>query len=399
MNSKILILYSNPATTDHLRLDREHKRIDQALKETGSSPFEVLRRHAVTVLDVTRELCGYRYEVVHFSGHGSSDGLYVDSAEGESADLLSAAKLARIIKETQPSLAAIVLMTCYSADLLHHFSACAPYIVSVCGSADDNAVIEFVGLFYEEYFRSRSVVSAFNLARNYVDEKLDVSLYRKRPLDCDPHVIAIYPAIYPSRHRDPIFVDLSAAEQSIQRLGLSRDKFLQTLSRKMRIHRWLFEGERESIVIPVGQYFGIFSWTNAYDLIHCHAIVKLKSQLSSHFHEVLAQIIVEYNELHLLEYRRLPGAVDESTCSILKKGIDKLHGLFDRFFKQEENYSALASVEPEFMAQIRATCWANLRKADEKFLERDFRSAVIAAEIALSSFHDTVDELLAKVSD
>ena len=399
MSARILILYSNPANTERLRLDQEHRRMDQALSQTGSSPFEVLRRHAVTVLDVTRELSSQRYEVIHFSGHGSSDGLYVDNAGGETADLLSAAKLARMVKETQPSLAAIVLMTCFSAELLHHFAPCAPYIVSVCGPADDSAAVEFVGLFYEEYFRSRSVVSAFNLAQNLVDERLNASLFRKRPLGNDTHVITIDPAVYPSRHHDPIFVDLSAAEQSIQRLDVPRDKFLQILSRKMRIHRWLFEGERERVVIPVGQYFAVFSWTNAYDLINCHSIVKLKSQLSPRFHELLAQIIVEYNGLHLLEYRRLPNAVDQSTSTILKRGIDKLHELFDGFFKKEENFSVLASVNPDFMEQIRATCWANLRKADEKFLDRDYRSAVIAAETALSSFHDTVDELLESVSD
>ena len=395
MNPKVLILYSSPGTLDRLRLDREHKRIDQALKQTGHSSSQVLRRHAVTVLDVTRELSGHRYEVVHFSGHGSSDGLYVENTGGDAADLLGAAKLAKIVRETQPSLAAIVLMSCYSSDLLHHFAECAPYIVSVYGQADDDSAIEFVGIFYEEYLRSHSIVGAFNLAQNFVDEKLNVSLFRKRPLLNAPHLLAIYP----SRHRDPIFVDLSTAEQSIQHLGVPREKFLQTLSRKIRLHRWLFEGERESVVIPVGQYFAVFSWTNAYDLIYCHKIIKPQSQLSPRFHEVLADIIVSYNDLYLLEYRRLSSAVDDSTCPVLKKGIDTLHRVFDRFFKQEENFMVLAGVESEFMQQIRATCWANLRKADEKFLEREFASAVIFAETALSSFHDTVDELLARVGD
>jgi hypothetical protein len=390
MNPKVLILYSSPSTLDRLRLDREHKRIDQALKQIGHSSSEVLRRHAVTVLDVTRELSGQRFEVLHFSGHGSSDGLYVESASGNAAELLDAAKLARIVRETQPNLAAIVLMSCYSSDLLYHFTICAPYIVSVYGQADDDAAIEFVGIFYEEYLRSRSVVGAFNLAQNFVDENLSVSLYRKQPLLDAPHLLAIYP----SRHRDPIFVDLSAAEQSIPRA-----KFLQTLSRKIRLHRWLFEGEREAVVIPVGQYFAVFSWTNAYDLIACHKVIKPQSQLSPRFHEVLADIIVSYNDLYLLEYRRLSSAVDDSTSQVLKKGIDTLHRVFDRFFKQEENFIILAEVEPEFMRQIRAMCWANLRKADEKFLDREFSSAVIFAETALSSFHDTVDELLAKVSD
>lgn len=395
VNPRILVLYSSPGALDRLRLDREHRRIDQAIQQTGSSPAEVLRRHAVTVLDVTRELRGHRYEIVHFSGHGSSDGLYVDCPEGDAADLLTAAKLARIVADTQPNLAAIVLMSCYSAELHHHFASSAPYIVSVYGEADDDAAIEFVGLFYEEYLRSRSVIGAFTLAQNHVDDKLTIALFKKRQPQDDPHLLAIYP----SRHRDPIFVDLSKAEPSIRRLEIPREKFLQTLSRKVRLHRWLFEGERERVVIPVGPYFAIFSWTNAYDLVFCHQVIRLRSQLAPDVHHVLADIIVSYNDLCLLEYRRLLRPVDDATCSVLKIGINMLHRVFDRFFKEVENFQHLADMAPEFMQQIRATCWANLRKADEKFLERDYRAAVIFAETALSSFHDTVDELLAAVGD
>ncbi|PZN85617.1 MAG: hypothetical protein DM484_01420 [Candidatus Methylumidiphilus alinenensis] len=74
---RVLVLYANPADTDRIRLDKEHRAIDQALLTSCLPTDIVIRRHATTFNDLVTALADTEFSIFHFSGHGSSNGIYL----------------------------------------------------------------------------------------------------------------------------------------------------------------------------------------------------------------------------------------------------------------------------------------------------------------------------------
>src|SRR4051812_21092748 len=79
----ILFLAANPTGTDRLALDREARSIQVELERSGfRDRFDLVTRWAAEPLDLLRELRKLRPAVVHFSGHGTQDGLCFQAASG-----------------------------------------------------------------------------------------------------------------------------------------------------------------------------------------------------------------------------------------------------------------------------------------------------------------------------
>ena len=66
---KILILYSCPADQDRIRLDKEHRAIEEILKKHKVKTDRVKRVHATSVADFAQCLREGDYDIVQFSGH------------------------------------------------------------------------------------------------------------------------------------------------------------------------------------------------------------------------------------------------------------------------------------------------------------------------------------------
>lgn len=391
----VLIVYSCPADATPLRLDREYRRVTTALAAVPTATPTVDRHHATTLQDLARAMANRPYDVLHFSGHGDSGGIYLDSIEGDSGTDVTTKQLASLVRSTQTSLGAIVLMSCYSADSALALLSEAPYVVSVSGPADDDAAIDFVGNFYEQYLRSNSIESAFDFACAFVGDRLKVILGRKPRGTTIGKTVAVAPI----RGHDPIYVEFEEAIESISRLQIPLDDFLGTLLRKIWVHVWVFEGERENAILPIGPYFGLFSWKNAKDVVHCRRVYKPKAGLSDAVCETIALMIVSYNDVYVSKYRLSSKPASEQNPQHFKHGLHLIHRIMDRFYKNAERFSVLEQILPETIRMLRANCWANLSKADEKFADGELAAAVIFAESALSAIHDAIDALVAAISE
>lgn len=390
----ILILYSSPADEDRLRLDREHRRVEEAITNVGAQSIVVDRRHAATLDDLARALASKQYEIVHFSGHGDSTGFYFDTATEDTGKLIQAGHLANLLKTTQRSLSAVILISCYSSDSAGELLAASPYVVSISGPADDTAAIDFTGHFYEQYFRSSSVESAFNFASAVVDDRLDAILTHSP--GATPPIPKI--AVYPHANRDPIYVDLSEAQPTIARLDVSQDRFISILTRKLKVHRWIFDGERENAILPIAGYFARFSWKNAKDVIHCHWVYRPKSGLDASVCELISDLIVVYNDVYVSSYRSNPRPVSQQDPRSFRYGLEKLHDLCRYFLADESHFSLLESIDSTVARMLRGTCQSNLSMADKKLAESNLSSAVIYAETALSAVHDAIESLVETIS-
>ncbi len=81
---KILVLSANPVDTSRLRLDEEVREIQESLKRSNCrDEFKIVSLVALRVADLRRGLLDHSPSIVHFSGHGESQGLILENDVGQ----------------------------------------------------------------------------------------------------------------------------------------------------------------------------------------------------------------------------------------------------------------------------------------------------------------------------
>lgn len=109
--NNILILYSNPSDTTRIRLDKEHRAIDQVISKSGINPNILFRCHATSIEDIVHILSNTNFDVIHFSGHGSNNGIYLEKTKENKSELFVSKELAELLKNTQPRLTLAIFMS------------------------------------------------------------------------------------------------------------------------------------------------------------------------------------------------------------------------------------------------------------------------------------------------
>lgn len=353
------------------------------------------RRHAVTLNDLSGALNGAQYELIHFSGHGSSSSLYLESLDGTGGSELAASKLADMLSQSQNNISCVVLMSCYSSNTVTELLPCTPYIISVTGPANDQAAIEFVGHFYENYLRTKSVEASYRRANAVIGDQLSTLLTCRAAQDPSKYRLVVYS----HQDLDPVYVDFADARETIDHLDITTEKFVEILRRKIRIHWWMFKGERENAILPIGGLFASFSWKNAKDVVYCKRIFQLKPSLPENTFHVIAMLIAGYNDVYMNNYRDSRKSAIEQNPRVFVEGLASLHRVFRDWFVDPEGVPSLGALNPTYLKTIQATCWANLQKADQKLADGDPSRAMIFAETALSSIHDAINEIFDAVSE
>ena len=287
-------------------------------------------------------------------------------------------------------------MSCYSASAVKDLIGAATYLISVEGPADDAAAISFTSAFYEVFLKSGSVEKAFGVA-NFINEQELNAVLTRRATEGNKTKQLI--AVYSRKRHEPMYMDITEAEQSVIKLGLPREFVVSTLGRKLHVHRWIFEEPRDRAVLSIGSFFGIFSWKSPEDVIVCHKILRLRSNISETLIQLWAQLIVSYNDLYMSEYRLLTTAVNRNTADMVEKAIHEFKETYNYFFGSLANAQLLAGDDATHFSAIRATLGANLEKASQKLSKQEYSKAVIFLETALSSIHDFIDSLVIRLAE
>jgi len=138
---RILFLAASPTNAQRLRLDEELKRIEQALR--GSRTYELHSKMAVTPSDLLRGLLEVRPDVVHFSGHGASNGgLVLENSNGRSKQV-SPRALAELFEPLAQEVECVVLNACYSERQARGISEHVCYVMGMENEVADKAAIAF----------------------------------------------------------------------------------------------------------------------------------------------------------------------------------------------------------------------------------------------------------------
>lgn len=390
-----LVVYSSPGSLNRLRIDKEHRAIEEVLAR-HRLPSTIIRRiHAATLLDVGKALREQDYEVVFFSCHGGSNGLYLEGSSAYSET--SWRLLSGTLKEGAPNLSVVVLNACHSASGQDALHTAATFLIVMNGNADDAAAIAFSEHFFDEFYRSNAVEHAFRQAASAIDQmglgdKINPVLRRRQPSG-----LSVVQAFF-GRRQDSIFIDLTEAENSISQLPMDRHAFLSLLSRKIRIHSWIFKIERERAVLPIGQFFGVFSWQNAKDIVICHEVLRLRSDLDIEECVGWTRLMVFYNDLRSERYRIVDSPSAKENQGLLAAALDSVEACLSHTLQSDDVEQPARKLAQHQYAVTLATVRAQCDVARLNLNHLDLSRVVIALETAISSIHDLVDELTAAVT-
>jgi competence protein ComEC len=156
---RILFLSANPSQTSRLDLEEELRSLEQELRGVRfRDTITLTARHAVRPDDLIRFVRAEKPNVIHFSGHGSKDGIVLrDDAGGYQA--VEGASLKRFLQGRGVDL--VVLNACYSQGQASTIHGAVKVVVGTTDAVDDEAARRFTVAFYRSLGEGLSVREAF----------------------------------------------------------------------------------------------------------------------------------------------------------------------------------------------------------------------------------------------
>lgn len=399
---KVAVFFSNPGDSQRLRLDQEHRAIQQIIEKL-KIPAETFHRfHATSTKDIIEILSNTEYDIVQFSGHGSQEGIFLESSTSQGGTMVTVSQLSALLKATSKHLKLLVLNSCFSSSSVPSLIDFAQYLITIGGEANDEAAIQFSSTFYELLFLHGSIERAFGVAQQVASglsaEKINCVLSRRITYKAQERIMTrVFPGM--KGFDDPIYVDITQVESQVPKLSISRDRFLSLLSRKIIIHWWIFDFPRDRTFLNVGPYLGEFSWSEPNDVVVCHRLLRMKKNCSDKQAELLTSLLLNYNDLFGAAYRRITQPFQVSLEPDLKKALDSYYSVYRLYFEKAEDSDALRElVEQQFVAS-KALIISSLRQCDAKFAQGDIPETFKYLEMILSSLHDLVDAVVSAVTE
>jgi len=156
---QILFLAANPTTTSPLDLEEELRSLEIELRTVKHRDKIVCRsRHAVRPDDLIRYVREEKPNVLHFSGHGASNGIILRDDMGGNVPVAGSA-LERFLKGREVEL--VVLNSCYSKHQADAIKGAVGAVVGTTDAVSDEAARRFTVAFYRALGDGLSVKEAY----------------------------------------------------------------------------------------------------------------------------------------------------------------------------------------------------------------------------------------------
>ena len=167
MKVKILLLAANPKSTSNLRLSEEFREIKESIQLSQyRDSFEIYQGDAVRVKDLRRLILEKTPHIIHFSGHGESDGILLENDNGEIHQVRG--DILEELFSLFDSINCVILNSCYSIAQAECLGNVVPYIVGMRKSIEDRSSVDFSVGFYDAIASNRSVEDAFKFGVNAI---------------------------------------------------------------------------------------------------------------------------------------------------------------------------------------------------------------------------------------
>jgi hypothetical protein len=168
---KILFLSADPDDVGyrpHLLTEIRgiEKEIDLASNQ-NLFKLELELEPAVRTRDLQRVLMSRKPDIVHFSGHGSTEGIFLEDDAGKKK-VVSKEHLAELFYLLLEKPRVVFLNACYTDPQLLAFKDTIDFTIGMKDPVDDAVAIEFAAAFYRALAYSYPVELAFKLAVNHL---------------------------------------------------------------------------------------------------------------------------------------------------------------------------------------------------------------------------------------
>ena len=165
----ILILAANPTDTQKLQLDKEAEFIRERLQENETGRQYIVKSEPTACIeDLSKYLLQYEPIILHFSGHGNSNGeIILNNRQGQ-AQLVSIETLAELLSTVGGRIECVVLNACFSLEKADAIAEQVSCVIGMDKEIDDESALRFAGGFYRGLGFGRGYYSAFELGRNEI---------------------------------------------------------------------------------------------------------------------------------------------------------------------------------------------------------------------------------------
>jgi hypothetical protein len=159
--TRILFLAASPSDRARLRSDQEMRQVDEKLRLASQrDAFELEVRAAVRPEDLSQALLDAKPSIVHFSGHGSSYGLFLEDHIGKSHPV-SPTALGALFQLVANTVSCVVLSACFSEVQAREIVRHIRYVIGMSNEIGDAGSIAFAAGFYQALGAGKSVEDAF----------------------------------------------------------------------------------------------------------------------------------------------------------------------------------------------------------------------------------------------
>jgi hypothetical protein len=159
---KVLFMAANPRNTIRLAIDTEMRAIEQKVRASEHRDTLVFQSAwAVRPDDLMQLLNQHQPHMVHFSGHGSSEGLSFAGDDGLDR-LVSTRALKAVFTTLKDNIRLVLLNVCYSREQAQTLVETIDCVIGMKESISDTTAATFASSFYRAIGFGRSIQQAFD---------------------------------------------------------------------------------------------------------------------------------------------------------------------------------------------------------------------------------------------
>jgi TIR domain/CHAT domain len=167
--TRILILASNPKNTNKLRLDEEVREIMEGLKRSKSrEQFTIESRWAVRPDNIRRAILDFEPQIIHFSGHGETEGQLILEDVAGNAKPVSSEALVGLFELFADQVKCVLLNACYSHKQADAIAEHIDFVIGMKQAIGDKAAIKYAIGFYDALGAGRTIEIAHKFGVNAI---------------------------------------------------------------------------------------------------------------------------------------------------------------------------------------------------------------------------------------
>jgi len=160
---KILFLSANPSNTARLKIDEEVRKIKNNLKMADCRDnLKLTQEWAITAETIMQAILDETPQIVHFSGHGTQEGIIISDEIGNS-NIINDQAISYLFEIFKESVYCVILNSCYSENQAKEIKKHIPFVIGMRSAITDESAISFSSGFYKAIGAGKDIPFAYKL--------------------------------------------------------------------------------------------------------------------------------------------------------------------------------------------------------------------------------------------